>query len=127
MNYLPLPETDIQEYQNGWRERFALQEERLRQRKLDLYRKAKVCAQVLKENYHVTQVILFGSLTGDKSIHERTDIDLAVVGLPSKDYFHALALLYEIPPNDANVDLITLEDAPETLNQRIKNTGEPLL
>ncbi len=127
VNKLPLQDIDIQEFRNAWQERFARQEQVLRQRKLDLRQKAKTCALTLKQKYRVKQVILFGSLTGDKPIHERTDIDLAVEGLGFTDYFRALAILYEIPPIDVNIDLITLEDAPDTLYQRIKNTGEILL
>ncbi len=124
---MPLQDINIQDFRSAWQERFTKQEQVLRQRKLDLRRKATVCALTLKEKYRVTQVILFGSLTGDKPIHERSDIDLAVEGLPSKDYFHALTTLYEIAPSDVNIDLITLEDAPDTLYQRIKTTGENLL
>lgn len=55
-----------------------------------------------------TRVVLFGSLaTGD--VHDCSDIDLATEGLPSFEYWAALADLGAIAP--VPVDLVRIEDA----------------
>jgi predicted nucleotidyltransferase len=69
------------------------------------------------------RVWLFGSLAGGHP-HAETDVDLAVEGLPSSEYFGALAALMDIL--DAPVDLVRLEDAPESLDERVRATGEAL-
>jgi predicted nucleotidyltransferase len=67
--------------------------------------------------------VLFGSLaTGSHS--ETSDVDLAVEGLPNALYFAALADLmahFGVP-----VDLVRLEEAPNSLRERIAAEGEPL-
>jgi predicted nucleotidyltransferase len=43
---------------------------------------ARACVRLLKEHFSARRVILFGSIAGHASWHERSDIDLAVEGLP---------------------------------------------
>lgn len=62
------------------------------------------------------RVVLFGSLaTGP--VHARSDIDLAVEGLPADRYWEALAQLGALAP--APVDLVRLEDASPALRDAI--------
>jgi predicted nucleotidyltransferase len=79
--------------------------------------------QLLIEQYQASRVVLFGSLaTGTYS--EQSDVDLAVEGLPSDLYFHALAdlmALFGVP-----VDLVRLEEAAASLQAHIEEEGQPL-
>jgi len=76
--------------------------------------------RILSEEYKAERVILFGSLArGEFRIN--SDIDLAVSGMPSENYFKALGhLLLESP---YSLDLVTIEDAPNLLRQRIEEDG----
>jgi len=58
------------------------------------------------------RVVLFGSLA-EGALHDRSDIDLAVEGLPAARYWEALATLAAAAP--APVDLVRVEDAPDSL------------
>jgi predicted nucleotidyltransferase len=86
----------------------------------EAYKIAQKCAQLLKEQFKVGNVYIFGSVIGDGYWHKRSDIDIAVEGLPSKDYFKALIALDKFLTNGAELDLVTLEDAPERLRERVK-------
>jgi predicted nucleotidyltransferase len=80
-------------------------------------------AQLLGEIYGARRVVLFGSLaTG--SVSETSDVDLAVEGLPGPRYFAALSDLMALLA--CPVDLIRIEEAPESLRQRIAAEGEVL-
>lgn len=70
------------------------------------------------------RVLVFGSLvSGD--LHERSDIDLAVAGLPPQRYFATLAQLLACAP--VAVDLVELESAPASLAAHILETGREVV
>lgn len=81
---------------------------------------AESCVRALKEQFGVREVYLLGSLAGQSPWHSRSDIDLAVEGLPPEKYISALSALYQLVPEGLEVDLITLEDAPPELLVRAK-------
>jgi predicted nucleotidyltransferase len=69
------------------------------------------------------QVWLFGSLAMGE-VHARSDIDLAVAGLPADAYFRVLGRLLARAPG--LVDLVELESAPESLREVIVREGRQL-
>jgi predicted nucleotidyltransferase len=80
-------------------------------------------AEVLRARYGAERVVLFGSVaTG--TCREGSDLDLAVTGLGRDRYFDALADLMAL--FGAPVDLVRLEEVPDSLRQRITEEGEPL-
>lgn len=105
---------------------------RPREIRLEEARKAaEACARVLREQFGVRKVYIFGSVTGESPWHSRSDIDLAVEGLAPEKYLIALSALYELLPPGLNLDLVTLEDAPPELARRISGEApmpeDPLL
>ena len=66
------------------------------------------------------QVWLFGSLAVGGEV-ERSDVDLAVAGLPGERYFRALADLMEL--FSTSVDLVRVEEAVPSLRARIEAEG----
>jgi predicted nucleotidyltransferase len=48
--------------------------------RLEAYKIAQKCAQLLKEQFKVDNVYIFGSVIGDGHWHKRSDIDIAVEG-----------------------------------------------
>jgi predicted nucleotidyltransferase len=93
-----------------------------RQRLAAIERLLPVAAGILRER-GAARVYAFGSvasgLTGPTS-----DLDLAVEGLPAERYFDALGALMRALPCD--VDLVRLEEAPESLGERILAEGRAL-
>ena len=67
---------------------------------------------------YVKKVVLFGSLTEETRFNERSDMDIAVEGLPKYEFFKALGhLMMESP---WPVDLIPAEAAGNPIRQRIE-------
>jgi predicted nucleotidyltransferase len=66
----------------------------------EAYKIAQQCALFLKERFNVQNVYIFGSVIGDGVWHKRSDIDIAVEGLPSDTYFRAWADASEIIPSE---------------------------
>ena len=60
------------------------------QRGLEVARK---CAVTLKEDFGAERVVLFGSMLDPARMWWNSDIDLAVWGLPEKDFFKAGAAI----------------------------------
>jgi predicted nucleotidyltransferase len=88
------------------REQFLLEMKQRQKEGLDI---AKKCANFLKEKYRVTKVVLFGSLLDYEKMTPHSDIDLAVWGLPEKDYFKAVGFLLEIADN-FSIDLVEIQN-----------------
>ena len=85
---------------------------------------AQECIHVLKEKFDVREAFVFGSLRGDSPWHERSDIDIAVVGLPPHQYWRALIELERLLPPRMELDLITLESASPRLVKRARGEIE---
>lgn len=70
-----------------------------------------------------TRVWVFGSVaTGETT--SSSDLDLAVEGLPGRQYFPALGELFRRLSCD--VDLVRMEEAPESLRDRVLAEGREL-
>lgn len=70
-----------------------------------------------------TQIFVFGSVANHTTTPE-SDLDLAVSGLPHSEYFPALGELFASLPVD--VDLVRLEEAPDSLRDRVEAEGRRL-
>lgn len=74
---------------------------------------ARVAANLLVTRYGAQRVAVFGSLT-DGHWHSRSDIDLAVWGLPVAVYWDAVADLLNLDP-EFEFDLVQAERCPVDL------------
>jgi predicted nucleotidyltransferase len=92
-------------------------------KKKKLQKLAKKCAEVLKDKYKVKKVSLIGSLV-EGFVHERSDIDLVVEGLPPDLYMKVLTELWDILPAGVELNLIPFEDAFESLKEKVVKKGE---
>jgi len=103
--------------QQAEQERHALQQRTQRARDI-----AHSAAALLKEQFGAKRVLLFGSLARDEAAHHRSDIDLAVEGIPAQDFWGAWAALDELGP-EFEIDLIDLETSPLRLQLKIEQEG----
>ncbi len=82
-------------------------------------------ADFLKQKYKTKRIFLIGSVvTG--FVHERSDIDIIVEGLPLKSYLKALTEAYDMLPPGIELNLIPYEDAFETMKEKALREGEIL-
>ena len=100
----------------------ALEAERAR-RGAEVHARLPEVVRILVEEFGVKRVVLFGSLRSG-SLHERSDLDLAVAGLNGGDYFRALDRVARAAGID--VDLVPFEEASASLRARIDSEGELL-
>lgn len=81
-------------------------------------------ARELVKRFGAHRVVLFGSAArGD--IHKKSDIDLAVWGIPPKDFYRAVAFASGYS-KEWRVDLVDAEDCRETLRYFILKDGVEL-
>ncbi len=83
---------------------------------------ARQAAELLKQKFKVSQVVLFGSMLSRDRVHDRSDIDLAVWGLDPQAYYRAVGYLQSLEP-EISIDLIEAESAPPRILSEIEATG----
>ena len=88
----------------------------------DLVVRIERAAKILKNNYGATRVILFGSFAHLAWFSTDSDVDLAVEGIPAKDYFRAWGVVEDFV-EDRLVDLVDLQDVSPTLRAAIEKYG----
>lgn len=97
----------------------------LKARRLRAWRVARKAAKILKTEFGIKKVMVFGSLVHPILFHERSDVDLAVWGLRGREYYRAVSVLLDIEPS-ISVDLIAFEDARPSLQSVILKDGRTL-
>lgn len=104
------------------RRRSAERSSRAAERRAALEALLPVAREILRQR-GARAVYAFGSvITGAAT--PTSDLDLAVRGLPREAYFDALGELMRVLPSD--VDLVRLEEAPDSLRDRVRAEGRRL-
>ena len=80
--------------------------------------------RLLRARYYATQVIAFGSLAHPERFDQRSDIDLAVAGIPSHAFFGAWAAAGA--DCAFSLDLVDLGDCSPAFRELIPREGKPL-
>jgi predicted nucleotidyltransferase len=86
---------------------------------------AQQAASILKDQFGVKKVALFGSVVNPSLFHAKSDVDLAVWGLSGRTYFQAVGVLQALD-KDFKIDLISFDEAPLSLQEVIQRDGEEL-
>ncbi|MEM7771156.1 MAG: nucleotidyltransferase domain-containing protein [Cyanobacteria bacterium P01_A01_bin.37] len=107
----------MQSYIETARRRQQKRQEHLHQRRQHGLTQAKAAAQLLREEFGVSRVVLFGSILDESTFHETSDLDLAVWDLAPSDYIAAVARLLQV--SDFSVDLLEAESASSYLQESI--------
>lgn len=100
----------------------AVDSPRLRELRERAWQVARDAARVLRERFGAQRVILFGSLCHPDAFGTWSDIDVAVWGVPSGQFYKAVATISGIS-SDFQVDLVDTETARPTLRQAIEQEG----
>ena len=94
----------------------------LKARRMRAWRVARRATKILKTEFGVERVMVFGSLVHPALFHERSDVDLAVWGLRGREYYRAVSVLLDIEPS-ISIDLIAFEDARRAVQDVILKDG----
>lgn len=90
-----------------------------------LLARARTAAAMLKARFAARRVLLFGSLAHTAWFVTDSDVDMAVEGLASRDYWEAWRMVEGII-RDRPVDLVEIETVRESLQQAIERYGVEL-
>ena len=110
-------------YRTTARERETKLREQINKRMYRAREIAHQAARILKEEFGVSRVVLFGSLLHPELFHMRSDIDLVVWDI--QGYFRAVSRLMDIDP-EFGFDLIPAEDARPGILEVIEQEGVEL-
>ena len=110
------------EYRASYKKRQAAERQKLDERFERAWEVARRGADLLRAQFKAEKVVVFGSLTNRELFHIRSDIDLAVWGLPDKQYFRASGAVLDISP-EFLVDLVPFTDASNSLRRTIETEG----
>lgn len=121
---LELKRKDWSRYKRGLaaRERFRQLTPAEQQERDNLLTRVKQLAEILKRDFGVQRVVLFGSLTVVPWFTSDSDVDLAVEGLEAKEYWRAWKLAEDMI-GDRVVDFVELESVSASLKQSIERYG----
>ena len=117
-----VPDDDLERYRATRRCREAEHREWQREAKRKAMASARRVARWLKDTYAVERVVLFGSVAQDEVLGPRSDLDIAVEGLPSQEYYRAVACVQSFVDR-GQVDLVQIERCPPSLRTTIEKRG----
>jgi predicted nucleotidyltransferase len=125
MNATAKWELEMDSYRRTAQRRRRADEHKRQQRFAQGWAVARKAAELLCERFSAQRVVAFGSLAHPERFHMRSDVDLAVWGLDEHDYLRAVAAVTGLDREIA-VDLIAVEEAPESLRDLIAEDGASL-
>lgn len=116
---------DVEPYLSAWKKRIESEKEEERKRAEKAFGVALETTKVLVQEGRARRVYLFGSLAlfvkAKRNFTATSDIDLAVEGVPKKEYFRILADINR--DSDFEIDLVDLADCPSFLKETILKNG----
>lgn len=117
-----IPPEKMAEYKRGALQRLAREKEREAKRRERALQVAREAARLLYDDFGVRRVILFGSLAHGAWFHSRSDIDLAVEGLPGSLFWKAWVAVERLDTS-IEVDLVPLEAAKPAIREVVEKEG----
>jgi hypothetical protein len=125
MNSMAKWELEMDAYRRTVRRRRADAEHK-RQRRLEHgWAVARKAAHLPRERFAAQRMATFGCLIHVARFRMRFDVDLSAWGLDERDYLRAVAAVTGLD-KEISVDLIAVEEAPESLRDLIRAEGSSL-
>jgi uncharacterized protein len=119
----PITSSQLEIYRISARKREAILHKQVEERRHLAWEIARRAAKILKEEFGVSRVVVFGSLLHPELYHLRSDIDLGGWGI--QNYFRAVSRLMDIDP-EFEIDLVPIEDARPGILATIEKEGVEL-
>jgi predicted nucleotidyltransferase len=104
-----------------WRQEQAEREQRREQARQLAYK----AAELLRKEFNVTRVLLFGSLIHPDRFTRWSDVDLAAWGLTSSNWLRAMATVRDLS-DEIDLNLVDVSCCLPTLLEVIEREGVPL-
>lgn len=111
---------EMEIYRRSAQERSQKRQKNLNERRQRALALAHQAAQILREEFGATRVVLYGSLLRPELFHLRSDVDLAAWDV--QHYFRAVARLLDLDP-EIEINLAPIEDVRPSLRTTIEKDG----
>jgi predicted nucleotidyltransferase len=122
---LQISDEQMQVYKRSARARWQAEQAELAQRHEKAWQLARQAAQLLKDNFDVQRVMVFGSLLQPERFHLHSDVDLAAWGLTSTNWLKAMAAVYALSA-EIELNLVDVGVCSSELYTVIEREGMPL-
>ena len=123
----PIPAEELKQYKRAARARWRAEQERVAARRERAWELARQAAELLKREYNVQRVIIFGSLTHADSFTAWSDVDLAAWGLTSANWLKAIGAVRRLGDGDGiELNLVDVECCSPELLAAIERDGVSL-
>jgi predicted nucleotidyltransferase len=91
----------------------------IEKRRARAWEAARMAARVLKQEFGVTRVVLFGSLARNSGFTRWSDVDIAAWGVHPKDTFRAIGVIMDLD-TEVPVNLVDVNTASPSLLEAIE-------
>jgi predicted nucleotidyltransferase len=112
----------VSSYRKHAQQRRQQEQPEIEQRRERAWEAARMAAQVLKQKFDITRVVVFGSLARDAGFSRWSDVDIAVWGLDPKDTFRAIGVIMDLE-TEVPVNLVDVDTASPSLLEAIERDG----
>jgi predicted nucleotidyltransferase len=115
----------MQVYLHTARQRWQAEQAQLARRRERAWELARQAAQMLRRDFGVTRVVVFGSLVQEGRFTEWSDVDLAAWGLDSTNWLKAIGAVRRLS-DEIELNLVDVGSCSPELLAVIEREGEPL-
>lgn len=122
---LELSPEKIALYRTTAQERRQREQPELKRREQEAWRVARQAAQLLRAEFKVTRVVLFGSLARQQGFTRWSDVDIAAWGIAPEDTFRAMGSVMDLGSEIA-INLVDVNTARPALLASIARDGVEL-
>jgi uncharacterized protein len=120
-----IPADELERYRRTARARWQAEQRNRETRRAQAWELARRAAALLREQYGVQRVAVFGSLTHPGRFTERSDVDLAAWGLTSANWLKAAAAARDLS-SQVDINLVDVANCSPELLKAIERDGVPL-
>ena len=116
---------EMQEYKRTARQRWQAEQMQLAQRHERAWELARQASEMLKRDFAVARVVVFGSLIQEGRFTEWSDVDMAAWGLDSTNWLKAIGAVQRLS-DKIELNLVDVGSCSPELLAVIEREGEPL-
>jgi uncharacterized protein len=119
---LTLSPEQITRYRASALERQQREEVESAARRQEAWRIAREAAQLLRQRFNVSRVVVFGSLARQTGFNRWSDVDIAAWGIASEDTFRAIGAVMDLQ-TEIPINLVDVNTARPSLLASIERDG----
>ena len=119
---LELSPEQIARYRAAAQKRQQQEQPEIDKRREKAWMAARRAAQLLREQFQVTRLVVFGSLARETGFNRWSDVDIAAWGLAPEDTFRAIGAVMDLD-TDVPVNLVDVNTARDSLLAEIEQYG----